>query len=123
VVLLPSPGSESFSSITWHTGTGLFDCQPGDPVESFPSGTTAVAAVWNYESMTDGEPWGAEWSRNGEVLYASQYTWDFGNQGQRYLCFYDQDGLPDGDYHLDLFAGPDRTLITQSDVVVGPPAP
>ena len=123
VVPLPSPGSESFSTITWYTGTGLFDCQPGDPVESFPSGTTAVAAVWNYERMTDGEPWGAEWSRNGEVLYASQYTWDFGDQGQRYLCFYNPDGLPDGNYHLDLYGGPNQQPLTQSDVVVGSPAP
>ena len=119
VARLPLPGSETFSTITWYTGTGLFDCQPGDPVESFPSDTTAVAAVWTYEGMTDGEPWVAEWSRNGEISYTGQYTWDFGEQGQRYLCFYNPDGLPDGEYHLDLFAGPDRMLLTASDVTVG----
>jgi hypothetical protein len=69
--------------------------------------------------MTDGEPWEAEWSRDGEITYAGQYTWDFGGQGQRYLCFYDPDGMPDGNYRLELFAGPDRTLLTASDVVVG----
>jgi len=119
VVQLPSPGSESFSTIAWYTGTGLYDCQPEDPVESFPSGTTDAAAVWIYEGMTDGEPWGAEWSLNGEITYAGQYTWDFGDQGERFLCFYDPDGLPDGNYHLELFAGPDRTPLTASDVVIG----
>lgn len=120
VVPLPSPGSESFSTITWYTGTGLFDCQPGDPVVSFPSDTTAVAAVWTYEGMTDGEPWGAEWSLNGEISYTGHYTWDFGAEGQRYLCFYDANGLLDGNYHLELFADPDGTLLTGSDVTVGP---
>ena len=119
VVQLPSPGNESFNTIAWYTGTGLYDCKPEDPVESFPSGTNAAAAVWTYEGMTDGEPWGAEWSLNGEITYAGQYTWDFGGQGQRYLCFYDPDGLPDGNYRLELFAGPDRTLLTTSDVLVG----
>jgi hypothetical protein len=119
VIHLPLPGSESFNTITWYTGTGLADCQPGHSVESFPAGTTAVAAKWTYEGMTDGEPWGAEWSLNGEITYTGQYTWDFGDRGQRYLCFYNPDGLPDGNYHLELFAGPDRTLLTTSDVVVG----
>lgn len=119
VVSLPSPGSESFSAITWYTGTGDSYCQPKDPVTAFPSGTTAIAAEWSFTGMTNGEPWAVEWKLNGEIIYSSHYSWSSGNPRQTYLCFYNTNGLPDGTYHIELFAGPDHKLLTEADVIVG----
>lgn len=92
----------------------------GNQVNSFPSDTHSMAAGFDYSGMTDGEPWGERWTVDGDELYASQYKWDLGNQGSTYTCLYnDQSPLPDGNYHLELYAGENLDLIAQSDVVVG----
>ncbi len=111
-------GSESFSDVSWYSSST--DCDLGDPVNSYPSGTNAMAAAFSFNGMTDGEPWAEEWKVNGEVIYSSQYAWNLGDHGNTYTCLYNsQDGMPEGDYHLELYAGENLDLLTQSDVVVG----
>jgi serine protease Do len=110
-------GSESFGDVSWYSATT--DCSIGDPVDSFPSGTTAMAAAFSYSGMTDGEAWAQEWKVDGEVVFSKQYTWDLGNNGDTYTCLYSQDGMPEGSYHIELYAGENLDLLTQSDTVVG----
>jgi len=111
-------GSESFGAITWYT-SGV-DCTLQDPVTSFPSGTQAMAAAFSFNGMTDGEPWAEEWKVDGEVLYSSQYAWSIGDQGNTFTCLYNSDsGMPEGNYHIELYAGQNLDLLTQADVVVG----
>lgn len=113
-------GSESFGAVTWYTATIGADCQAQDPVSSFPSGTTAMAAAFSFSGMTDGEPWAEEWKVDGEVIYSSQYAWNSGDHGDTYTCLYNSDGtMPEGNYHLELYAGQNLDRLTQSDVVVG----
>jgi serine protease Do len=113
-------GQESFGEISWFTGTGGADCQLQDPVNSFPSGTQSVAAAFSFNGMTDGEPWAEEWKVDGEVLYSGQYAWNSGDQGNTYTCLYNSDtGMPNGNYHIELYAGENLDLMTQSDIVVG----
>lgn len=113
-------GSESFGAVTWYTATIGEDCQAQDPVSSFPSGTTAMAAAFSFSGMTDGEPWAEEWKVDGEVIYSSQYAWNSGDHGDTYTCLYNSDGtMPEGNYHLELYAGQNLDRLTQSDVVVG----
>ncbi len=116
----PGSGSESFGAITWYSVTGGSDCQLADQVNAFPSGTIAMAAAFSFNGMTDGEPWAEEWKVNGEILYSSQYSWNSGDQGDTFTCLYnDQSGMPEGNYHIELYAGQNLDLLTQSDVVVG----
>jgi len=110
-------GSESFGDLAWYTATT--DCSIGDPVDSFPSGTTAMAAAFSYSGMTAGEPWAQEWKVDGEVVFSKQYTWDLDNNGDTFTCLYSQDGMPEGSYHIELYAGENLDLLTQSDTVVG----
>jgi S1-C subfamily serine protease len=111
-------GNESFGTITWYTATS--DCQMQDPVNAFPSGTSAMAGAFSFSGMTDGEPWAEEWKVNGEVIYSSQYAWNYGEQGNTSTCLYNsQSGMPEGNYHIELYAGQDLDLLTQSDVAVG----
>lgn len=113
-------GGEAFSQIAWFTGSGGADCKPGSQVNSFPSGTNAIAAAFNFSGMTDGEPWGERWTSGGQELYSSQYSWNKGSQGTTYTCIFSQQNpLPDGTYHLELFAGQQLSLLTQGDVSVG----
>lgn len=116
----PGSGSESFGAITWYSVTGGSDCQLADQVNAFPPGTIAMAAAFSFSGMTDGEPWAEEWKVNGEILYSSQYSWNSGDQGDTFTCLYnDQSGMPEGNYHIELYAGQNLDLLTQSDVVVG----
>jgi S1-C subfamily serine protease len=113
-------GSESFGAISWYTATGGSDCQVKDPVTGFPSGTTSMAAAFSFSGMTDGEPWAEKWTVDGQELYSSQYSWSSGEQGNTFTCLYNsQSGMPEGNYHIELYAGTDLSLMTQSDVVVG----
>jgi S1-C subfamily serine protease len=117
---LPGSGSESFGAITWYTATGGSDCQVQDPVSAFPTSTTAMAAAFSFSGMTDGEPWAEKWTVDGQELYSSQYSWNSGSQGNTFTCLFNsQSGMPEGNYHIDLYAGQDLKLLTQSDVVVG----
>ncbi len=113
-------GSEAFGAITWYTATGGSDCKVKDPVSAFPSGTSAMAAAFSFSGMTDGEPWAEKWTVGGQELYSSQYTWSSGTQGDTFTCLFNsQSGMPEGNYHIELYAGTNLSLMTQSDVTVG----
>jgi len=117
----PSPSDgESFGAVTWYTVTLTgSDCKIKDQVNAFPSGTTAMAALWSFTGMTDGEPWAEEWTLNGKVAYSGQESWDRGVEGKMFSCLTSSKGFTDGTYHIKLFAGQNNTLLTESDVVVG----
>jgi hypothetical protein len=113
-------GNESFSNVTWYSVPGGADCELQDPVNSYPSGSYAVAAAFDFSGMTDGEPWAEEWTVDGDVLYSSDYVWNLGKQGSTYTCIYNtQEALPDGNYHLELYAGQNFDLLAQNDIIVG----
>lgn len=114
----PGSGKEAFGAVTWYSATS--DCELKDPADSFPAGTTAIAAAFSYSGMTEGEPWAEEWKVNGEVLYSSDYAWNLGSQGNTFTCLYNtQSGMPEGNYHIELYAGENLGLLTEADVVVG----
>jgi serine protease Do len=111
-------GNESFGAVTWLSATN--DCQAQVPVDVFPSGTIAMAAGFSFQGMTDGEPWAQKWTVDGQELYSNQDVWSFGQQGDTSTCLYNTDGgMPEGSYHLELYAGKNLDLLTQADVVVG----
>ncbi len=111
-------GSESFSDITWYSATT--DCQAQDSVTSYPSDTTAMAAAFSFSGMTDGEPWAETWTVDGQELYSSQYSWTEGQKGDTFTCLYNSEStMPEGNYHIELYAGQNLDLLTQSDVAVG----
>jgi serine protease Do len=113
-------GQETFGQISWYTGTGGTDCQLKDPVSSFPSGTNAVAAAFDFSGMTDGEPAAEKWTVDGAEIYNSKYDWNLGSQGHSFTCLYNpQKAMPDGKYHLELYAGQNLDLMAKSDIVVG----
>jgi serine protease Do len=113
-------GNESFGTVSWYNATVGADCQVQDQVSSYTSGTTAMAAGFSFSGMTDGEPWAVIWKLDGEEVFSSQYAWDSGIHGNTFTCLHNsQDPLPDGTYHLDLFAGQNLDLLSQSDIVMG----
>jgi serine protease Do len=113
-------GSEAFGQITWYTGTGGANCELGNPVNSFPSNTYSMAAAFDFSGMTDGEPWAEEWTVDGDVLYSSDYVWNLGQQGTTYSCLYNEtEPMPDGNYHVEFYAGQNYDRLTQADMTIG----
>jgi hypothetical protein len=117
----PPSNNETFGTITWYSADS--NCKEQDPVTSFPSGPTAMAAAFSFSGMTDGEPWAEKWTVNDQVLYETQSkpeTWGMGSEGNSYTCLFNNtSGMPDGNYHIELYGGQGLALLTQSDVVVG----
>ena len=113
-------GQETFTQLTWFNGTGGSDCKLGDQVNSFSTGIKSIASAFKFSGMTDGEPWGEKWTVGSDVLYSSQYVWNLGSNGTTFTCLYnDQNAFPDGNYHLELYAGQNLSMLAQADVVVG----
>jgi serine protease Do len=114
----PPSGHERMGDIGWYT----LDQQGnlGDQVSSFPHGATIMVALFEFSGFTNGETWGEVWSYGGETIYSDTYTWDQGSDGVYATYLANQgDPLPDGTYHLELYAGSGNAPLTQSDVVVG----
>lgn len=113
-------GSEQFGSLAWYVVNEEGRFSRDEPVDIYPSGMTIVLAEFDFSGMTDGQAWAESWSRNGEVVYEADYLWDQGEEGFHNTWFSDSgDPLPDGDYHLELYAGSELALLTQGDITVG----
>ena len=113
-------GSESFSNLTWYSVSGGSACNLDQPLTSYPSNTVAMAATFDFSGMTDGQEWAELWTNNGQEVYSGKYAWTAGESGQTYTCIYANEGsLPDGNYRLQLYAGPDLSQLAESSVTVG----
>jgi len=117
----PGTGSEKFGPVTWVT----LDSQgnPQDQVDSYPSGTEVIAGSFEFSGMTDGEPWGMIWLRDGEEAGRGTFKWKDGPEGTMTVNFSNSDNssLTDGKYTVELYAGSgdQLPLLSQGDVIVG----
>ncbi len=111
-------GSEKIGPISWFTVDSQGNV--GDQVNSYPSGTSVMVAAFEFSGFTNGEPWKEIWTSGGDTVYSGDYNWDQGSEGQYGTSLSHQgDPIPDGSYHLELFAGSNSNPLTQSDVVIG----
>lgn len=98
------------------------DDTPNQVVQQLPSGAVKVCGFFDYEGMTDGLPWDAVWSINGE--FNADYSmlaneWIGGVEGSNWwVCAGDgETALPEGSYELSIYVGDD--LINSNTVFVG----
>lgn len=71
-------------------------------METFPAGTKKVNALFTYENMKDGMPWGQLWTRDGEVyMEAADSVWAEGASG--WTAYYVEDEPLAGEFTLTLF--------------------
>lgn len=111
-------GGETFGSVSWYEAN--VNCDKGNMVSSFPSGISAMSAVFSFSGMTDGQVWGSNWTANGEAIYQSNDPWDSGTNGTYSFCLYNSTKpIPDGNYVVQFFVGEDGRVLTQGNVVVG----
>ena len=79
-----------------------------DQKSSFPAGTKAVYALWDYQNMRAGLSVRREWYWNGQLWLTREEAWDFNKYGAngtiRDISIYDNTtGLNSGNYQLRLY--------------------
>jgi len=106
VVPEPATGEPAFGPVTWYRYVGE-DGLWHDPVTEYPSGTTMLIGVWDYENMEDGLTWGEVWSYEGEVVIDERDWWEWkgGQAGSESssLSYTAGRPLPSGDYEWRLY--------------------
>ena len=111
-------GSEQIDSLSWF----MIDSQGnvGDQVDSYPSGVTVLFAGFKFSGFTNGEPWQEIWTTGADTIFSGSYDWDQGSEGSYATSVSKQgDPIPDGSYHLEIYAGDNSSPLAQSDVTVG----
>jgi hypothetical protein len=104
------------------------------PVQSYPNGANALIPVWSVDGLAKGEDLRYLWvhfenSQDQEPEIVSHYpdTWRFPGTGSGcyYLGYPPQGAGPvkDGDYVVQLLAGPNLTVIGRAGVTVGGTGP
>ena len=99
----PTPSTNSFfGPISF--GTDIESNQLVGEGTTFDSGTKQVLGVFAFQNMHNGMKWGAVWKYNGQVAIdqSNSNSWTQGAEGTNGVSISLDQGLPDGDYELDL---------------------
>jgi hypothetical protein len=96
---------------------------------AFPQGTIEIYAAFSYENMGDGTPYRLTWFLDDTPWLDSSLTWDaarYGSEGAAYvdkISEYDSDGLPVGNYRLELFIGERQAQLATFMILEATPTP
>jgi tetratricopeptide (TPR) repeat protein len=94
--------------------------QPVEPTTQFVEGTDEVYATFSFEGMTPDTPYYTVWYHNGSVDLATPYkSWDGGESGTWWIRLWYGDGLPGGDWQLELYVA--GQLVTSGEFTVEGP--
>ncbi len=102
----PTGDSEaSFTNLVFAPAVDDRD-QPTSIVTQLPSGATELYACWEYAGMGDTLTWEARWYRDGAYNEEVSWTpalWKGGEEGTWWVSVYNEDGLTEGLYRLELY--------------------
>lgn len=119
--VLPGGGAEQLAFSTWTTAVDANGCAL-DSVESFPMGATAVAAVFDWSGMTDGQEVSYQWILDGQdLLFSDSFLWDGGAEGECAWFALNGGGpaLASGNYELSIFSATEASPIGVASTTVG----
>lgn len=88
-----------------------------NPQVAFESGITDLYASFDFAGFADGADFAAIWYIDGLENVRDVYTWESGESGTDFSLIYNDDGLPDGYYEVELVY--DGQSLHRSGVVVG----
>lgn len=120
----PTPAPQ-FGPVTF--GTGVQGEQVQNTGVTFPAGTTEVYACWSYQDLADGTPYRLRWFLDGNQWRDKLSNWDarqYGSDGTGCLTHigeYDTDGLPSGNYRLEIFIN--ERQVQMATLVILAPSP
>lgn len=87
------------------------------PVVNFASGVRNIYATFDFAAFQDGQTLTYHWYHNGKEVLTEAFEWSEGAEGHSWLNLYDNRGLTDGFYELELLL--DNTPIYRGGVTVG----
>lgn len=88
-----------------------------NPAVRFESGIDTIYATFDYANFTNGAKFEFAWYHDGFQIFTDGVVWDFGKEGATWVNVYDDEGLEDGYYELELKY--DGAQIYRNGVVVG----
>ncbi len=91
------------------------------PAVRFDSGLDTIYATFDYANFADRANFVFAWYRDGFQIFTDAVRWEFGKNGSTWVNVYDDKGLADGYYELEIVY--DGTLIYRDGVVVGAAQP
>jgi hypothetical protein len=78
--------------------------QPLGPTRQFVEGTDEVYATFSFTGVAPDASYYTVWYHNGAVDLATPYeNWEFGESGTSWFRLWFEDGLPGGDWQLDIY--------------------
>ena len=78
------------------------DGSPSGVAANFPSGMTAVYAVFDYDRFRNGRELRFTWYQGGRQVFEDAFDWEGGPRGSEWVNIYSDPALPDGVYGLEL---------------------
>lgn len=88
-----------------------------NPGVRFDSGIDAIYATFDYANFADRAAFTFSWYRDGFQIYTDSVRWEFGATGSTWVNVYDDDGLADGYYELEILY--EGGQIYRDGVIVG----
>lgn len=110
-------GNASFGALTFGSG---FDDSRGvtGAARQFSSGIQEIHAGLPYENMRNGTAWGYAWRLDGQdIATGDSLKWEHGQSGILNLYLSSDNGLPDGQYGLQVFLR--GALVQEGDFTIG----
>jgi len=98
-----TPTGGVFGPITFAGGV-TDDDQPVDTGNAFVD-VGEVYAFFSVTGLQDGAAWRTRWLLEGEQVLDENQTWSGGDSESTWVSLSHPDGLPDGEYTLELYAG------------------
>jgi hypothetical protein len=84
----------------------------------FPAGITQVDAQFDFSGMQDGTAWTEVWYLDEAEVLRETHQWELGAEGQATVSASNVEGLPAGDYRLEVFVG-EQLAVTGDITLVG----
>jgi putative serine protease PepD len=114
-----STGNERMTLDTWTDEAQ--GCEAGSRVTSFPSATRQITALFDHAGFAASEDLVFQWRLDGDVVLRDglRLSSDAPSGGCFSTAIWLDRGLPDGDYRVELFAGPDLQGVVSAQTTVG----
>ncbi len=109
-----TPSEDVFGPITFAAGV-TDDDQPVDTGNAFVE-VGEVYAFFSVTGLSEGTAWRTRWLLEGQQVLNEDQTWEGGDTPSTWVSLSHPDGLPTGEYTLELYVG--RDLVQSGGFVV-----
>jgi S1-C subfamily serine protease len=93
-----------FTNLRYTAADSALEARSAAPIINFPSGTTQVYALFDWEQIAFGTAWRVDWTVDGEPFFSQTTPWNADESGQGFtFSLANSRALPDGTYELVLY--------------------